>query len=433
MRTLLSLSILTSLFCMSCTGVAVAPDGAGAKEAPVVNPFARWEGFVPDDDPWFFPLAVYTQEPKRAGQYKALGINLYKYLWQGPTAEQIAELKKHDMRVIVEFNDYARAHLINDPIVAGWTHLDEPDLAKFKRKDLLANQEEAKALVKKHWPEMYEEMDLDNKDYKGWGFGYGPEYCRNYYEEIKRLDTKRPVFIGLSKAVVVRFVGRGDRTDHNEDFPRYLDGTCDAVCFDIYPVAYGKADQLNLVPQGIDNLNRWDKSNKPKWCAIECTFGRPDNPSATPEQIRAETWMAIIHGARAIGYFVHHFDQNGKYVTDHGLLLDPDMMEAIKKQNAEIKSLAKVIYAPEINTVSLATAPEAKLDYVAKKVDGAVYILSSTMTTSPTQATFSIASLGNAVVEVIGENRTITLKDGLFTDSFGGYDVNLYKISHTKK
>ncbi len=143
--------------------------------------------------------------------------------------------------------------------------------------------------------------------------------------------------------------------------------------------------------------------------------------------------MAIIHGARGIGYFVHNFDKNGKYVTGSGLLKDAEMMKAITKQNAEIKSLAKVIYAPQIKDVSLKTDPEAKLDYVAKKVDGAMYILSSTMTTKPTSATFTIKGVKNGEVEVINEGRTLKLTNGTFTDAFAGYDVNLYRIKTREK
>jgi hypothetical protein len=421
-------SMLTAVLCVSCRAAPDALSDADPEGALVTNPYAKWEGFVSEDDPWFFPLAVFTQAPKNAGRYKELGINVYFYLWKGPTAEQIAELKKHDMRTICEFNDYAAKHLVNDPIVLAWTHVDEPDLAIFSRDDLLADQEKAKKLVKEHWPEMYKEMDLDNKDYDGWGFGYGPDVCRKHYERIKTFDKTRPVIIGLSQAILEPRNGRGDRKYHDEDYPAYINGSSDIATFDIYPVAYGRADELWLVPKGVDNLNEWDNGNRPKWCAIECTFGRPDKPCATPEQMRAEIWMAIIHGARGLGFFVHHFDRNGKYVTDAGLLQDPEMMNAVKKQTAEIRALGKVIYAPQIKDVSLSTTPEAGLDFVPKRVDGHVYILASTMTTRPTAATFSVEGIDDGEVEVIGEGRVLRIEDGQFTDAFGGYDVNLYKI-----
>src|SRR5689334_2780858 len=36
------------------------------------------------NDPNFFPLAVWLQNPANAARYKAAGINLYVALWRGP-------------------------------------------------------------------------------------------------------------------------------------------------------------------------------------------------------------------------------------------------------------------------------------------------------------------------------------------------------------
>jgi len=87
-------------------------DGGG-ETTKVVNPWSKWEGFVLVNNPNYFPICVYTQQPEYAGKYKEMGINLYYYLWQGPTAEQIADLKKYGMRTICEFNEYAKENLIS--------------------------------------------------------------------------------------------------------------------------------------------------------------------------------------------------------------------------------------------------------------------------------------------------------------------------------
>jgi len=422
-------TIKTTLICLA-VGILLSASGASEISPPVTNPYSVWEDFVPEDDPWFFPIAVYTQEPWFAGLYKNLGINLYYYLWEGPTAEQIALLKKHDMRVIADFNEYAEKHLVDDPIVAAWTQHDEPDIAvtHHTKETMLADPEQAKALMKEIWPEMYKEMELDTKPYAGEGFGLSPDYCERHYNHIKSFDRKRPVFVGLSSLVIKHYPIRGDREGHPEDYPEYVNRCGDMVAFDIYPVAYGLADELNLVPKGVDQLNEWDTGDKPKWVAIECTFGRPSAPVATPDQIRAEIWMSIIRGARGIGYFVHHFNRNYKCVTDEGLLRDPEMMAAVKKQNAEIQSLARVIYAPEIDTVTLRVEPEVELDFKAKKVDGLTYIFASTTTTDSTTATFTLKEIQSGMVEVVNEDRILKIKGGTFTDDFGGYDVNLYRI-----
>src|SRR5262245_52734054 len=61
-------------------------------------------------DPNFFPIAVWLQNPGRAAEYKAAGVNLYVALWRGPTDEQLAELKRHGMYVICSQNSRGLAH-----------------------------------------------------------------------------------------------------------------------------------------------------------------------------------------------------------------------------------------------------------------------------------------------------------------------------------
>ncbi len=49
---------------------------------------------APSPDAAFFPIAVWLQSPANAGRYKAAGFNTYVGLWDGPTGEQLATLKK---------------------------------------------------------------------------------------------------------------------------------------------------------------------------------------------------------------------------------------------------------------------------------------------------------------------------------------------------
>ena len=84
-------------------------------------------GFL--DDPANFPIAVWLQDPARAPKYQDLGINLYVGLWKGPTEEQLAELKRHGMRVICSQNAVGLEHK-DDPTIVAWMHGDEPDNAQ---------------------------------------------------------------------------------------------------------------------------------------------------------------------------------------------------------------------------------------------------------------------------------------------------------------
>src|SRR4051794_19452914 len=75
------------------------------------------------DDSAFFPIAVWLQSPAKAPQYKDIGINVYVGLWRGPTEEQLADFKKHGMRVVCGQNAVGLKHK-DDPTILAWMHGD---------------------------------------------------------------------------------------------------------------------------------------------------------------------------------------------------------------------------------------------------------------------------------------------------------------------
>src|ERR1044071_3522665 len=107
----------------SLAGVVTAADDP---RRPVAPP-PREKHFLADPD--VFPVAVWLQSPARAADYKAIGINLYVGLWKGPTDAQLADLKRHGMRVVCSQNAVGLKHL-DDPTIVAWMHGDEPDNAQ---------------------------------------------------------------------------------------------------------------------------------------------------------------------------------------------------------------------------------------------------------------------------------------------------------------
>ncbi len=73
---------------------AVILPGQVATETKDAGPSAyqQWDNGL-SRDPSFFPIAVWLQAPRNAKRFREAGINLYVGLWQGPTEEQLAELK----------------------------------------------------------------------------------------------------------------------------------------------------------------------------------------------------------------------------------------------------------------------------------------------------------------------------------------------------
>jgi hypothetical protein len=366
-----------------------------AGDALAQSAYAQWKN-GPSTNADYFPIAVWAQNPKNAARYKAAGINLYVGLWRGPTAEQLEQLQKAGMRVICAQNAFALSNKAS-PVIAGWMHNDEPD----------------------------------NAQSLGRGKGYGPpvlpEEILRRYEKIRAADPTRPVLLNMGQGVAWdNYIGRGVRRNHPEDYPEYAKA-CDIASFDIYPAVHSDkavAGQLEFVGHGVERLVKWTAGAKPVWNCIECTHIDNPNVKPTPEQVRAEVWMSLIHGSRGLIYFVHRFKPT---FQEAGLLEDPEMLAAVTAINRQIRSLA-----PVLNSESEKPVVQAGSSVVAsmvKRYEDATWIFTVSMQNTPGHATFSLTDIPkNAVAQVLDEGRTVNLAEGKLDDHFKPYEVHLYRI-----
>jgi len=381
-----------------CVAVVVSTLGTAYGESGA-SPYAKWERGL-STDASFFPICVWLQSPRNARRYKDAGINTYIGLWKGPTAEQLAELKRAGMKVICGQNKVGLEH-IADPTIVGWMHGDEPD----------------------------------NAQSLGQGKGYGPpilpEKIIADYKRIAAADPSRPVVLNLGQGVAWDgWHGRGVRTNHPEDYVEYVKG-CDIASFDIYPAAHSKpavAGKLWYVAGGVERLVEWTEGRKVVWNCIECT--RINNPKskATPHQVRCEVWMSIVHGSTGLIYFVHEWQPR---FNESALLSDAAMLSEVTSINKQIAALAPVLNSPTIENLVAVTSSKRQVPIavMAKRHAGAVYIFAVCMRGAETSASFAIrGSKGEGVVKVLGEDRKIGARDGAFKDDFKPWDVHLYRI-----
>ena len=311
----------------------------------------------------------------------------------------VGGVKQAGLRVICAQNGVARRHL-DDPTIIGWMHGDEPDNAQEKA-----------------------------------GGGYGPPIAPEKivadYQRLHSADPSRPVMLNLGQGVAWdAYYGRGTRSNHPEDYPKYLEGS-DIASFDIYPAVHDNpqvAGRLWFVAQGVERLVQWCGPNHVAWNCLECT--RISNPTRkpTPQEVRCEAWMSLIHGSRGLIYFVHQFQPNFR---EAALLDDAEMLEAVTALNAQITRLAPVLNGLPAENAATVTSLEAStpVAITVRRHQGNLYLFAVGMRGSATSATFTLKGLdGRRTVEALDEGRTLTALDGRFQDHFEPWQVHLYRV-----
>ena len=237
--------------------------------------------------------------------------------------------------------------------------------------------------------------------------------------------------------------------------------------------AYGWIqDQVQLLQQAEkspgDPTPAEPESRRPFWVTVETARPLLEEAGAraiSPDQTEGAVWEAIIHEARGVNYFPQNNDDCGGYYSV--LEVDnrtPSCLEQLQARQDKFRSVNAAIHllAPVLNTQSYVwdfsndgdTANNA--DTMLKTYDGHAYIfagigLNYTGTDTndcetinletvcqklgsnqPTGAKNFILPPGvsGTSVEVVGENRTIPISNGAFTDNFASeYTHHIYKVA----
>lgn len=354
-----------------------------------------WPGFK---DTSYFPIAVWLQSPKNAERFKAAGVNTYVGLWRGPTEEQLAELKASRMKIVCDQNSVGLAHK-DDPAVIVWMQDDEPD----------------------------------NAQSLGQGKGYGPpilpEKVIARYEEMRARDSSHPILLNLGQGVAWdQYIGRGVRRNHPEDYADYVKGG-DIVSFDIYPATHDHKDikgKLESVAHGVERLKKWAGPDRIVWNCIEAKLA--ENSRVSPEQLRAEVWMSLIHGSRGIIYFVHQFKP---VFREASVFEDPKLLAGMTAVNKQIAELAPVLNSDSVEgAVTLKAPDDAPVASMAKRRGNDLYVFVVAMLDRGGKVAFDVkGASGEQKIDVLGEDRAITGRDGRFTDELAGYGVHLYRLT----
>ncbi len=356
----------------------------------------------PLDDPNFFPVGVWLQPAgaRTVKAYKNIGVNIYfggiDSYPRPKDKDWLDNIHAAGMYAIIPIKQkYIDNELYKHPAVIGWHQPDEPDLAQASRNnspipagELLSNFIMARAI-----------------------------------------KPNLPVFLGLSQGVANdRYIARVISYD---EYPEYCK-TADILGYDIYPCNSLGADgpnRLAVIAKGMDRLAKWTGGKKRLYFVIEANkftkAGTKGSRSPTPEEVKTQMWMAIVHGARGLSIFCHSWA--GKRMKAVGIA--PEMMKALKPMLSEIHNLAAVINSPTVvDGASAKVSGDGRISTMVKKHGGATYVFAVNMFRKAEKPVITVKGAGDGVAEVLFEDRKVPLKDGKIVDEFAPYAVHRYKI-----
>ena len=342
-------------------------------------------------NPAFFPIGVWLQTPaSNAQNFADIGVNTFVGQDDGNSPQSLQALRKAG-EIAIAPQDSVGLSDPNGTVIKAWqSQPDEPDNAQ-----------------------------PDGSG--GYGPCISPTTILSEYQHLKALDPASPIYLNFGQGVAnTSWVGRGSCTGDTAMYSRYARGA-DILSFDVYPVNDGYP--LSAIATGVDNLRGW-APNKPVFAFVETT-GFNGGPGPTAAQIKAETWLALIHGANGIEYFCHIFSPQ---FIEAGCLTLPSVVTQLKADDAQVASLAPVLNGDTLPQGVTVTST-LRVDTMVKRYSGSIYVFAEAVGQQGGTASFSVPNASDGQVSVLGENRTLMMTGGSFTDSFNGYAVRLYEIS----
>jgi hypothetical protein len=177
-------------------------------------------------------------------------------------------------------------------------------------------------------------------------------------------------------------------------------------------------------------LDGTDGQRKPYWNFVEAGWAFTESAaqggrSIQPAELRAAVWHSIIAGARGIIYFQHSF--GGPCAGDHHVIRSncEGTRPMVTSVDAQVKSLAPVLNSPTVTSGHSASSGIRTM----VKWDGANLYVFAGSTGSGSTASVSIPCVGDATATVLGENRSVPVSSGTFSDQFAdGNAIHTYRI-----
>lgn len=135
----------------------------------------------------------------------------------------------------------------------------------------------------------------------------------------------------------------------------------------------------------------------------------------TAAELRAEAWLAVVGGARGIGFFTHTLDGRAF-----------DVREPVRQAMRRFASLASAV-APGLDGTTIpssSNSPPVKV--LARRAGRRIYVFAVNSLPQPVKVQLTARGLTRGALRVFGENRSVSVESHAFVDLFEPLAVHVY-------
>jgi hypothetical protein len=258
------------------------------------------------------------------------------------------------------------------------------------------------------------------------GHGTSPSDVKAQFNSIRSADPSHLAFLTVTGDFFSQMSPPSWMNGDRSYYRQYADAT-NVYGFDIYPI-YGRCrpDRIWWVPDAMKEFTTTYAGSDPAYAWIEavstssqwCT-GR----GVYDYEVRAEVWMAIANGAKAIGYFTH------SRTPDYSQFrVSPEVQAEMKRTDRQITDLSPAILGPAASVTDRELTSGGRIDSIARTINGATYVFAVNVSQSTVNARFEGTPVAGKTVNVFEESRTIAADSTGFADTFAPLAVHVYVV-----
>ena len=237
-----------------------------------------------------------------------------------------------------------------------------------------------------------------------------PGEIRLAEQTLRKVDTSLPAVLRLEVGAPSSLYQFGD--------------IIQVLMVSAFPVRTARPFDLTEVTNPIDRAKAYLHGKAPIWVVLDLKGGGSVEVQA--DELSAMTYVAVAHGAD--GVFWEPFSS---------IQETPALWEAVKSTADELRQLTPALISPVVSVITgakwktMATESKASMHGTSRRYQDQLYLIIVNISAEAQPGTtFTLANVPpTAPVEVLFENRTLTVEKSVLTDDFGPYARHVYRLT----